>query len=133
MVEDSVSDGKRIAQLLASELTGLDIGPLADASVADAVPDATPSPEGTEAYRLNDRDGTVATVSMYPDHARVSPVGDVDFEPCSAGPPTECSHVSLESVNGELVIRSGGAVKPAVDAIRLFLDRIGEAAEDRSS
>jgi hypothetical protein len=50
MVENRVTDGTRIAQLLASELTGLSRGPLSGVEVVDADPDAEPSPGGTFAY-----------------------------------------------------------------------------------
>jgi len=122
MVEDSVTDGKRIAQLLASELTGLDLGALAGVSVVEAAPEATPSAEGTDAFRLNSRGQTVAVVSMFPDHARVSPAGKISH-PFRLAPSEAGEHPSLDISGGALVIRSGGAVKPAVDAIRLFLDR----------
>ena len=50
MVEDRITDGTRIAQLLASELTGLATPPLDRVAVVDADPDAEPTPEGTLAY-----------------------------------------------------------------------------------
>jgi hypothetical protein len=51
MVEDRLSDGTRIAQLVASELTG-DRGQLARVVVADADPDVEPTDDGAFAYRV---------------------------------------------------------------------------------
>ena len=51
MVQDRLSDGKRIAQLLASELTG-DQAALAHIVVADADPDVEPTEDGAFAYRV---------------------------------------------------------------------------------
>jgi hypothetical protein len=51
MVQERLSDGKRIAQLLASELTG-DQAALAHVVVADADPDVEPTEDGAFAYRV---------------------------------------------------------------------------------
>lgn len=72
MAEDRVTDGERIAELLASELTGVSAGSMDRLSVVDADPDATPAAEGTFAYRVAVDGDAVATVSIYPDHARVA-------------------------------------------------------------
>ncbi|MFC5277371.1 hypothetical protein ACFPM1_01120 [Halorubrum rubrum] len=88
MVEDRLTDGVRIAQLFASEVTG-DRGRLRDLDVTDADPDAEPTADGALAFRLvetvgegdqNDRDdndggsiegAAVADVYVQPDRARV--------------------------------------------------------------
>ncbi|MFB6123681.1 MAG: hypothetical protein ABEJ78_09520 [Haloferacaceae archaeon] len=71
MVEDALADGKRIAQLLASEIEGHETS-LADLSVTDADPDVAPTADGAFAYAVV-RDGDrVAEVTVYPDHARVA-------------------------------------------------------------
>jgi len=51
MVEDRLTDGVRIGQLLASEVSGNE-GRLRDLSLADADPDAEPTPDGALAYRI---------------------------------------------------------------------------------
>lgn len=51
MVERRLSDGTRVAQLLASEIDGLG-GPLEPASVVDADPDVEPTPDGAFAYAV---------------------------------------------------------------------------------
>jgi len=115
MVEDRITDGKRIGQLLASELTGLATGPLADLAVVDADRDAQPSEDGTVAYRLAYRGERVATVSLYPDHAQVAFRTGAPSGRGKAGPgdgPT-------------LRVESGAQVKRAADAIR---GELGEGA-----
>lgn len=112
MVNDRVTDATRVAQLLASELTGLEVGPLETVDVTDADPDAEPSPEGTVAYRVTADGESVGTVLLYPDRAVV----DLGVEG-SAG---------VEgTTDDELVVESGAAVKRAVDVVR---ERLGAAA-----
>ena len=70
MVEKRLTDGRRIAQLLASEVTGHADG-LAGLSVTDADTDIEPTPDGAFAYGI-DRDGDrVASVFVQPDRVRV--------------------------------------------------------------
>ncbi len=80
MVEDRLSDGTRIAQLVASEVTGHEAS-LPDLAVVDADPDAEPSTDGTLAYRVVREAGgdagaggdaePFAEVYVHPDRARV--------------------------------------------------------------
>ena len=94
MVEDRLTDGVRIGQLLASEISGNE-GRLRDLALADADPDAEPTPDGALAYRIVRGDeggertadeGTsagaeagdavlVAEVYVQPDRARIEFVG----------------------------------------------------------
>jgi len=102
MVRDRVTDGKRIAQLLASELTGLDVGPLGAVDVSDADPGADPSPEGTRAYRVTVDGDPVGAVVMHPERVVVELAAD---NPDGAA-------------GDELVVESGAAVKRTVDRLR---------------
>ncbi|MFB6135187.1 MAG: hypothetical protein ABEJ04_00320 [Halobacteriaceae archaeon] len=80
MVEDTLSDGKRIAQLLASELDGRADGALSELTVVGARPDAEPSTDGTFAYAVARGDERVAAVYLHPERARV----DVLVAPAAA-------------------------------------------------
>jgi hypothetical protein len=51
MVEERLTDGVRIAQLLASEVAG-GVGVLDACRVTDADPDVEPTPDGALAYRI---------------------------------------------------------------------------------
>jgi len=75
MVEERITDGRRIAQLLASELAGR-AGALAGVSVVDADPEVEPTADGARAYDVvrddADRgDDGVATVYVQPERARM--------------------------------------------------------------
>lgn len=114
MVEDEITDGKRIAQLLASELAGLQEGPLAAVSVEDADPDATPQPDGTVAYHVSFEGDKLATVTMYPEACMIRLVPEWHW------PPEEADRIADD---GTLRVTTGAAVKGAVDAIRAILSR----------
>jgi len=113
MVERRVSEGRRIGQLLASELTGLAEGVLADVSVTEADPDAAPSETGTEAYRVSHAGTVVASVLLYPEYAAVCLRGERAW-------PDE--HARRDAGAGRsadtLRVTSGADVKRAVDALR---------------
>jgi hypothetical protein len=116
MVEERVTDGRRIAELLASELTGLAVGPLAEVDVVDAEPDATPSEEGTLAYRIAYAGTTIGSVAVFPDYAQVK----LDEGPTevSEGRPWESLAAVEAAGDGHTFhIESGRAVKAGVDAI----------------
>ena len=92
MVADRLTDGVRIGQLLASEVSGNE-GRLRRLALADADPDAEPTTDGALAYRIvcagadGDADpetiGTadavlVAEVYVQPDRVRIEFVAGVD-------------------------------------------------------
>jgi len=75
MVEERVTDGTRIAQLLASELDGREDGGFAALALTDADPDVEPTTDGAFAYAVDvERDGDaerLAEVFVHPDRVRV--------------------------------------------------------------
>jgi len=110
MVQDRITDGKRIAQFLASELTGLETGLLAEIAVTDIHESAEASPDGTLAYRV-ERDGdAVASVVLYPEHAAVQrPDGSGWEVPEGLG--------KVEADGATLSIEGVAGVKQALDAL----------------
>lgn len=89
MAEDRLTDGVRIGQLLASEISGNE-GRLRDLTVADADPDVEPTVDGALAYRIgcaadgdDDNDGDsgdrVAEVYVQPERVRVEFVHAADI------------------------------------------------------
>jgi len=112
MVEDRITNGKRIAQLLSSELSGRDRGTLGNVSVVDADADADVSAEGTEAYGIGYQNERIGTVRLFPDAATVSVNRQVDTI-------TEAARDSGLPVTDDDAIRleSGASVKRAVDAL----------------
>lgn len=112
MVEDRITDGTRIAELLASELSGLETGSLEQVDVVDADRDATPSETGTEAYRLTYQGQGLGRVLLYPDSAKIHVEPDVEwFEN------TERSSIEDDTLR----VDSGAGVKDAVDALRQMI------------
>lgn len=121
MVEDRTTDPTRIAQLLASELTGLETGPLAAVAVTDADRDAEPSSEGVVAYHVTHADERVGRVVLFPD--RVDFLLTVrDALPSEPALPVETTDEGVR-----IRIESGSAVKRAVDVLRDALEG-GESA-----
>jgi hypothetical protein len=112
MVEDEITDGKRIAQFLASELTGLDQKRLEDIDITDADDSAQPSPDGTHAYRLTRGTDTLATVVMYPEAVELRRLDGHEWET-----PGGTTDITIE--DDTLTIRRAASVKQAVDALRL--------------
>lgn len=70
MVRDRLRDGKRIAQLLASEIEG-NGGTLASLAVTDADVDVEPTADGAFAYAVGDGDERISEVYIQEDRARV--------------------------------------------------------------
>jgi hypothetical protein len=125
MVKDTVSDPTRVAQLLASELTGLETAPLDRVGVADADDSAKPAPDGTLAYRIA-VDGTpVARVELFPGTVTIV------FESLSM-PAVNDDRLTADRTGKEttLSLSSGVAVKRAVDVVRDTLDATVANGED---
>ena len=112
MVKDRIADGRRIGQLLASELTGLQRGPLSGVSVVDADRDVEPTPEGAFAYRVAADDTEVAIVEVTPATARLL----LKQEP---GAVPERDDLTVDGTT--VVVHSGAAVKAAVDVLEQSL------------
>lgn len=116
MVDDTVSEGTRIAQLLSSELTGLRVGPLEHVTVVNADPDAEPEPTGTPAYDVQYREDIVGTVMLHPEHVELQFADDLPLTfPVDAGD---------DVIDPILVVESGAGVKRAVDDLRTVLTAI---------
>ncbi|MFW6435046.1 MAG: hypothetical protein ACOCY1_01565 [Halovenus sp.] len=111
MVTDSITDGKRIAQLLASEITGLQTGGLSAVSVADADPDAMPSDTGTLAYRVLEDETELASVYLYPSYIELQFGVPRPTEQTAGGEPVEADNETVQ-------VTTGADVKGAVDLIR---------------
>lgn len=78
MVADRLTDGVRIGQLLASEVSGNE-GRLRDLAVADADPDAEPTAGGALAYRIvRAADGEAEAVDAGGDAAGGDAAADAD-------------------------------------------------------
>jgi len=115
MVNDRITDGKRIGQLFAAELTGLERGPLAAVSVEDAEPDVEPTAEGAFAFRVAADGQVLGTVSVTERTARLALETPTGFE-------SERRDVTVENGGRVVVAHSGAAVKTLVDVVAATVD-----------
>ncbi|RDI72390.1 hypothetical protein [Halopelagius longus] len=125
MVEDRLTDGKRIAQFVASEVEGHEDLPLA---VSDADPDVEPTEDGAFAYRIvrTEADGegnAVAEVYVHPDRARAEFVTAVDVAAEAAD--AEGLRVRPKAVRPPrtlVFVEDGAQVKWLLPALRAVAD-----------
>jgi hypothetical protein len=118
MVEDRVTDGERIAELLSSELHGREDGPLARVAVVDPVEDVDPAADGALAYRVEVGGEALASVHVHPERVHLAFVGrqdaaaeaardaDLRVRPKATRPPETL-----------MFVESGAAVKVAADVV----------------
>ncbi len=131
MVDDRVTDGRRIAQLLAAEVRGHERGPLAALSVAD-VADIAGSVDGERAYRLvrptADGEATVGAAYVHPERVRLV----VRARPERAAAAAEDAGLGVRPAGGDaprtlVFVESGAAVKRATDVLRAVLEGLDDA------
>jgi hypothetical protein len=115
MVTDQLTDGKRIGQLLASELTGLERGPLGAVSVVDADPDVEPTAEGALAFRIEREGEVLSEVTVTPETARLQ------FPEATISQP---DRNDVTVTDDTIVAHSGAAVKVLVDAVADTLETV---------
>lgn len=72
MVENRVTDGRRIAELLSSELHGREDGELDRVAVVDAVEDVEPTADGALAYRVEADGGPLAEAYVHPERVHLA-------------------------------------------------------------
>ena len=132
MVEDRITDGKRIAQLLSSELDGREDGALENVAVTNADRDVEPTTDGARAYDVvlrrtdaddggdgDDTDDPFAQVFVHDDRARLefrdgqdvaaeaAEDADLRVRPKATRPPRTL-----------VFVESGAAVKRATDVVQ---------------
>jgi hypothetical protein len=118
MVEDRVTDPRRVAQLLASELSGRETGRLARVSVVDADEDAEPSPDGTVAYGVAVDGERAGEVVLYPEAAAlVVRDGVLDLDRVVAAARDGELAVDREGEDATVRVETGASTKRAVDAV----------------
>lgn len=118
MVEDRVRDGRRIAELLSSELHGREDGELARVAVVDVVEDVQPTAGGALAYRVAVDGDPLAAAHVHPDRvhlafaaareaaAEAAADADLRVRPTATKPPRVL-----------VFVESGAEVKRAADVV----------------
>ncbi|SEH65230.1 hypothetical protein SAMN05192561_12116 [Halopenitus malekzadehii] len=114
MVDDRLQDGVRIAQLLASEISG-DAGRLRDLQVTDADPDVEPTLDGALAYRIV----RVREADAADGPERCEPAPDVDEESATADAIDDTTTIAEAFVQPDRVRLE----------FRVGVDAVAEAAE----
>jgi hypothetical protein len=119
MVEHRITDGRRIAQLLASELTARTDGPLAGVALTDVDRDAEPTPDGTLAYRVALEGRVLCEAFLQPERVRLEFRAGVDRAAESAGGVgLRVRPKAVEPPRTLVFVESGAAVKRALDVVR---------------
>lgn len=122
MVVDRLRDGVRIAQLLASEVTG-DRGRLDSLTVTDATADVEPTLDGALAYRIARGDDPVADVYVQPDRVRLEFRVAVDAVAAAASEAGLRVRPAGGAAPRTLVfLADGAAVKRVLPALRAVLE-----------
>lgn len=133
MVEERVTDGIRIAHLLASELDGREDGGLDRLAVTNVDPDVEPATEGAHAFDVTHDGSPLSSVFVHTDRISltVADSRDVALETARAvGLQVDTNSVSTnpdgsntDESNGDgspparIVVERGAAVKRATDVL----------------
>ncbi|WP_247009594.1 hypothetical protein [Halorientalis litorea] len=124
MVEDRITDGRRIGQLLASEVTGRESGVLGDMAVVDADPDADPTDDGTFAYRVALAGDPIAETYVHPDRLRIELLTGVERGAAAAErADLRVRPKAVEPPRTLVFVESGAEVKSAVDVVAVANER----------
>ncbi|MFB6254827.1 MAG: hypothetical protein ABEI06_09460 [Halobacteriaceae archaeon] len=70
-MENTIDDGKRIAELLSSEVTGHETELLDEMTIVNVNEDVSPSVEGDRAYDINYRSSQMASIFIHEDRAHI--------------------------------------------------------------
>jgi len=128
VVDDELTDGKRIGQLLSSEIHGRDRGPLGRLAVVDADPDAEPTADGSFAYAVADGEQTVLEAYLHPDRLRlefsVVPEAAAD---AAAEAGLRARPKAAEPPRTLVFVERGAETKPALRVI----ERVVETRQER--
>lgn len=118
MVEKRETDGKRIAELLSSEVTGHENDPYGAMRVDNANPDVEPTTEGERAYDVLLDGERLADVYVMPDRARLELRAGLERGEHEA----EQEGLRSRPIGGQpprvvVFVESGAAVKGALDVL----------------
>jgi hypothetical protein len=126
MVDERLTDGVRIAELLASELHGGATPAALD--VTDADPEVDPTDDGAVAYRVTADGAEVAVVAVQPDRAYV----EFAVAPEAAAEAGRAAGLrtrpkAVQPPRTLVFVEDGTEVKRVLDAFRAVLDARDEA------
>lgn len=118
MVEDRITDGTRIAELLSSEITGHEDAPYGEMAVADADPDVEPTADGARAYDVEHDGERLARAFVQPDRVRLElDRGLAAGREAAADAGLRTRPVASEPPRLVVFVESGAATKRALDVL----------------
>lgn len=123
-----MTDGRRIAELLASELHGRADGALDRVAVADAVEDVELTIDGTLAYRVTVDGEPLARVHVHPDRVHLAfgtgqdTAASVAESAADEGAALRVRPKASQPPETLVFVESGAAVKAATDVVATVVD-----------
>lgn len=145
MARDRVTDGKRIGQLLSSEIHGHERGALGRLSVAEADTDVEPTSEGAFAYGIdfsavetddesesgtNKKNERIAAAYVHPDRLRIEFETGVETAANAAdSADLRVRPKAVEPPRTLVFVESGAEVKPLLNIVRTVAEERLEAGE----
>lgn len=126
MVEDSLNDGTRVAELLASEVSGHENDPYGRLAVTNADQDVEPTTDGAHAYDVTVDGESLAAVFVQPGRARLELHDRLD----AARDAAEDSGLRTRPVGGVsprlvVFVENGVETKRALDVLGAAADVAG--------
>lgn len=120
---DRLADGRRIAELLASELEGRRDRGLDRVGVSDADPAVEPTADGARAFDVTRSGEVLASVLVQPDQVLVAfPSLSDPIEAAVAGTDLELIQDPPSGGGARVVVPDGAAVKRVVPVIRAAVE-----------
>jgi hypothetical protein len=133
MVRDELDDGRRIGQLLSSEIHGHERGPLGRLAVVEADADAEPTVEGAFAYGIDFEgpDGDrVASAYVHPDRLRLEVEAGVETARKAAeGAGIRVRPKATDPPRTIVFVESGAEVKAVSGVLRAVVDEPLDASD----
>jgi hypothetical protein len=133
MTDDRITDGRRITELLASEVTARSDGPLSGLELVDVQSDAEGSEDGTFAYGIAvdevDTETQIRLADVYVHDERAFLEFRTGLDPIPATAKEANLRVRPKAVEPPRVlvfVEDGGAVKRALDVIRVAVGAVQE-------
>lgn len=123
MVDNQVSDGTRIAELLASELDGRTDGWFDQVTIANVNHDVEPAVEGRAAYDIVSNEDTLGTVYLQPNRVRfevTARIGDLQAAADEVGLPVRSKSSTPPIV--AILLENGAAVKKSLDVLEVLIE-----------
>ncbi|WP_226480287.1 hypothetical protein [Natrinema amylolyticum] len=119
MVEDRITDGRRIAELLSSEVDGREDGELASFAVTNADRDVEPTADGARAYDITRRDERLARVFIHDDRAHLEfEAGQDAAAEAAADADLRVRPKATRPPRTLVFVESGAEVKRATDVLQ---------------